>query len=234
MNKNYPVDWQRVDTVLLDMDGTILDLAFDTHFWREHLPRRYAEHKSLPVEQAHAELAPIFEDTQGTLDWYCVDFWSDTLGIDLESLKREVAHNIAWLDGAEAFLIAARQAGKKLWLVTNAHPRSLALKLERTALHNHLDQLFSTHDLGYPKEDARFWPHFTEQQNLDPARSLLVDDNLSVLQAAREFGIAQCVAISRPDSRHPPREIESEWVVVEKLLDLSSGLKILGRQVRHC
>ena len=35
--------WSDIDTVLLDMDGTLLDLHFDNHFWLEHLPQRYAE-----------------------------------------------------------------------------------------------------------------------------------------------------------------------------------------------
>ena len=37
------INWPQIDTVFLDMDGTLLDLHFDNHFWREHMPRRYAE-----------------------------------------------------------------------------------------------------------------------------------------------------------------------------------------------
>ena len=32
------IDWTRIDTILLDMDGTLLDLGFDNFFWREHVP----------------------------------------------------------------------------------------------------------------------------------------------------------------------------------------------------
>src|SRR5688572_6670841 len=34
------IDWNAVDTVLLDMDGTLLDLHFDNYFWLTHLPKR--------------------------------------------------------------------------------------------------------------------------------------------------------------------------------------------------
>ncbi len=219
-----PLDWRRIDTVLLDMDGTILDLAYDTHFWTEHLPRRYAERRAMSFAQAQAELAPIFDSTQGTLDWYCIDYWSDALGMDVAALKHEIAEHIAWLEGARDFLQAVRAAGKQLWLVTNAHPKSLALKLERTDLGAHFDHLFSTHDLGYPKEDARFWPLFAKRQALQPGRALLVDDNLHVLHTAREFGISHCVVVSRPDSRHPARDVGEGWPVVERLAELGAGL----------
>ncbi|HBT55971.1 MAG TPA: haloacid dehalogenase, partial [Pseudomonas sp.] len=32
------LNWNAIDTVLLDMDGTLLDLHFDNHFWLEHMP----------------------------------------------------------------------------------------------------------------------------------------------------------------------------------------------------
>lgn len=226
MNEYLPhkVDWNCVDVVLLDMDGTILDLAYDTHFWMEHLPLRYAQHAEISVEQSRQLLAPIFESTYGTLDWYCVDYWSEKLGVDVGAMKRETADRVAWLQGAQHFLNAVRKAGIPLWLVTNAHPKSLCLKLEQTGLHAHMDQLLTSHEFGYPKEDARFWPHFTEQQCLNPARALFVDDNLNVLQTAKTFGIGQCVAVSLPDSSQPPKVVDGDWPVVERLSELLTGL----------
>jgi FMN phosphatase YigB (HAD superfamily) len=48
--------WEAIDTVLLDMDGTLLDLRFDNYFWMEFLPERYAERHGLTPEQARAVL----------------------------------------------------------------------------------------------------------------------------------------------------------------------------------
>ena len=36
------VDWTEVDHVLLDMDGTLLDLAFDNDFWGQRIHEKYA------------------------------------------------------------------------------------------------------------------------------------------------------------------------------------------------
>ncbi|MCP4043692.1 MAG: haloacid dehalogenase, partial [Gammaproteobacteria bacterium] len=34
------INWNSIHTVLLDMDGTLLDLHFDNQFWLEHVPLR--------------------------------------------------------------------------------------------------------------------------------------------------------------------------------------------------
>ena len=46
------LDWHTIDTVLLDMDGTLLDLYYDNHFWREHVPMRFAEKQKISLDQA--------------------------------------------------------------------------------------------------------------------------------------------------------------------------------------
>src|SRR5690606_34728337 len=105
------VDWDAIDTVLVDMDGTLLDLNFDTFFWRELVPQRYAEVHDLNVSAAHAVLAPRFEARVGTLEWYCLDHWARDLELDLKTLKREHRERIRFLPGAEAFLANVRSRG---------------------------------------------------------------------------------------------------------------------------
>ena len=83
------VDWDGIDTVLVDMDGTLLDLNFDNLFWREIVPQRYAHLRGMSVSAAQQSLAPRFEAKVGTLEWYCLDHWTRDLGMDLKSLKRE-------------------------------------------------------------------------------------------------------------------------------------------------
>lgn len=197
------IDWRQIDSVLLDMDGTLLDLHYDNQFWQELIPRRYALSRGLDVNTAKAVLKPIFKRTEGTLNWYCIDYWSRELGLDIPLLKREVAHLIAVHPHVLDFLRALRAAGKRVLLVTNAHHHSLALKLEYTRLGDYLDAIVSAHDIGYPKEDPLFWRHLAERHPYDPGRSLLIDDNLNVLRSARRYGIAHLLAIGQPDSRRP-------------------------------
>ena len=50
------LDWSKISTVLLDMDGTILDLHFDNHFWLHHLPLRYSEIHQVNLAEAKKSL----------------------------------------------------------------------------------------------------------------------------------------------------------------------------------
>lgn len=203
------VDWDAIDHVLLDMDGTVLDLWFDNRFWRELVPQRYAERRGLSLQAAQAALEPHFRDTQGLLQWYCLDHWSGVTGLDLVSMKHEVRDWIAPLPGAVDFLNAAREHGKALWLVTNAHRGALEIKLAQTALQPHFDRIVSSHDFGWPKEHPEFWRRLIETFPFLPERCVFVDDSLPVLQAAHDFGIAEVIAIRRPDSSQPAREVKA-------------------------
>ncbi|NND54949.1 MAG: GMP/IMP nucleotidase [Gammaproteobacteria bacterium] len=201
------------DTILLDMDGTLLDLAFDNYFWRELVPRVYAGRRNISHDQARDHIYELYAGREGTLDWYCLDFWTEQLQLDLEALKQVSSHRIRFLPGAREFLQMARRGGKRLVLVTNAHQLTLAIKKDVTGLHYWIDEFVSSHDIGVPKEDQAFWHALREQLDFAPEKTLFVDDSLPVLAAATEFGLGGVVAIRRPDTRQPPREIDGHAVV---------------------
>lgn len=200
------ISWSRINTVLLDMDGTLLDLHFDNHFWQVHVPRRYAEKHALSLEAARSHLVPRFRRAEGTLDWYCVDYWTRELGLDIALLKAEVDHLIAIHPYVIEFLDAVRAQKKRIVLVTNAHGKSLALKMERTRLGGHFDAVVCSHDLGLPKEHLGFWEKMQAIEAFDRDNALLIDDSLPVLRSARHYGIAQLLAIKNPDSRGPQKD----------------------------
>ncbi len=217
------VNWQEIDTVFLDMDGTLLDLRFDNHFWKEFVPLKFAEKEGLMIEHAKAHLIPRFKSKEGTLDWYCLDYWSDNLQLDIAGLKAELAELIAVLPHVSEFLEKIKLSSQRVLLVTNAHRDSLDLKMKKTGLQPFFDGLVSSHDFGLPKEDTEFWHRLHNQHPFEKHNTLLIDDSLAVLNSARQYGIAHLVSISRPDSGMPKREI-SDFPAIEDFRELMSGL----------
>lgn len=200
------LDWGRIDTVLLDMDGTLLDLHFDNHFWQVYVPEKYAEHHGLSQAEAHDECFRRYHAKAGSLDWYCVDYWTEALNLDIARLKEELAHLIQVHPDVPEFLSGAKAAGKRVALVTNAHHKSLGLKMSRTGLAGHFDAIHSSHSFGLAKEAPAFWGALRQVEPFDPERTLLADDSLPVLRSAAGYGIRHLLAIRQPDTRQPPKD----------------------------
>ncbi|MGZ5001464.1 MAG: GMP/IMP nucleotidase [Methylomonas sp.] len=208
------LNWQEIDTVLLDMDGTLLDLNFDNHFWQEFVPLRFAELHGLSLEESKYQLQPRFKAMEGRLEWYCLDYWSEALNLNIAGLKQELAGLIAVHPHVTEFLDAVRTSRRRLLLVTNAHRDSLSLKMEKTCLHEFFDAIVSSHDFGIAKEQQGFWQILQDAHVFEKHRTLLVDDSLAVLRSAKAFGIANLVSISRPDSQRPKSHV-TEFPSVE-------------------
>lgn len=205
---------------MLDMDGTLLDLAFDNFFWRELVPSRYALNRNLSEDAARRELTRRYKEIEGQLEWYCIDHWSEVLGLDIRALKSEHREKVRYLPRATDFLAFVRGHRKRILLVTNAHRGTLAIKVAQTGLDREVDGMISSHDYRVPKQTSAFWEKLSVEEDFDPARTLLVEDSLSVLEAARSFGLKYTVAIRQPDSGEPPREI-AEFPSVDNIDDLS-------------
>ncbi|MDO6565031.1 GMP/IMP nucleotidase [Amphritea sp. 1_MG-2023] len=201
------MDWKNIDTVLLDMDGTLLDLHFDTYFWLEHLPIRYAELHKLKHSEVSQWLHQRIMQEQGTLNWYCLDYWSQALQVDIKALKREIRDRIAFRPHVHDFLAHLKDENIRRVIVTNAHQDSLSLKLEETQLDQLVDNIVCSHDYRVPKEQQAFWQQLQRDEPFDPARTLLVDDSLAVLASAKQYGITHLLSIVQPDSQQPRRDI---------------------------
>jgi 5'-nucleotidase len=216
------IPWSRIECVMLDMDGTLLDLNFDTHFWLEHVPRCYAERRGVDIATAKRELHSRYKRVEGTMDWYCLDYWSRELELDVAALKAEVKHLIAVHPHVAEFLDALSRTHIRVLLVTNAHMKSLALKLDRTRLAGCFDAVICAHDIGIPKENPRFWGRLTSREPFDPDRTLLVDDSVAALRSARQFGFAHLLAVRQPDSHAPPLEV-TEFPMLGSFRDILPG-----------
>jgi HAD superfamily hydrolase (TIGR01509 family) len=214
------LDWSVIRTVCLDMDGTVLDLSFDNMFWLDALPRHWGERHGVPAEQAISTLRDRFDAKRGTLDWYCIDHWSEELDFDIAALKAALGGHVRYLPGAIEFLDAVRARGKRLLLTTNAHPISLAVKERWTGLSRHFDELVSSHEFGVPKESEEFWNRLAAGYAVDPSSTLFVDDSAAVIEAARRAGVHAVYQVLQPDSTLPPRTPLAGVVAVSGLAEI--------------
>ena len=217
------INWQTIDTILLDMDGTLLDLNFDNHFWKEFVPLKFAELHNISLEQAKLELEPRLKRMEGRLEWYCLDYWNKELQLNIAGLKQEIAELITIMPHVIEFLESAHNAGKRLILVTNAHRDSLNLKMEKTCLQSFFDEIVCSHDFGFAKEHAEFWTMLEQKHGLNKDSTVLVDDSLAVLNAAEQYGLAYIIAVSQPDSKQGKKHT-AHFLAINDFRDLLQGL----------
>ena len=191
---------------MLDMDGTILDLAYDSYVWRQLVVTRYAEHHGLEYKVARDRLYAKYLSIQGDLEWYCLDHWSDRLGFNVLALHEEVHERIVYLPGAEEFLEVVHEAEVRVLLVTNSHPDTLALKEGALGFGTYFDAIHSSHVYGHAKESQDFWHALQDAEGFDPETTAFVDDTVPVLRSAREYGIRHPIVVTYPDTSDAPRE----------------------------
>lgn len=196
-------NWTEIDTILLDMDGTLLDKYFDDYFWEEFVPQMYAEKHALNIVEARKELLKRYRSVESTLQWTDLDYWSMQLGLDIPELKRRVDHLIDVHPYVTDFLKFITQQGKDVHLVTAAHSKTLDIKMRKTSIGPFFDRIICAEEVGEAKENPRFWHNLEIMLGFNRSRTLLADDTAKVLRAAHKHGIKELIFVARPSSRKP-------------------------------
>ena len=148
---NSDINWNQIDSILLDLDGTLLDLNFDLHFWLEYIPKVYSEKHGISFENSKEAIVSKINSQEGKLTWYCLDYWEKTLELDIMKLKNDISYLIKVHEHVLNFLNAAKRNKKQIFLVTNAHRKGIELKMKASSLQNYFDKIISSHDFGVPK-----------------------------------------------------------------------------------
>ena len=201
------LDWNQIDTILLDLDGTILDLNFDLEFWLEYIPRVYSKQNNIDFLRAKEIIVSKINSQEGKLTWYCLDYWEEQLELDIMKLKTDISHLIQVHEHAITFLQRAKDNNKRIYLVTNDHRKGIKLKMKMSKIQDFFDEIISSHDFGVPKQEQKFWQELVKQIDFNKDRSIFFDDSLDVLEAAAKFNIRNVVAINKPSTKIPKKNV---------------------------
>ena len=201
----YKIDWQTVDDVLLDMDGTLLDLHYDATFWLKNVHSIVASFTGESENEIRDRFQKELKKHEGTLAWYCTDRWAEFFGIDLIEAKKQLAHLIRYRPHAKQFLEALRPLPLRTIIVTNAHPDVIQLNLDVIPLGTLVDGIVSSHQYGVAKEHPNFWTALFDEYAINPNRAVFMDDSSRVLDAADRAGVREIVEIRHPNLSEPPR-----------------------------
>lgn len=213
------LDWDSIKTVLLDMDGTLLDLHFDYYFWTQYLPEKYNQIQNSDIQQTTLFIANRLAEKQGQLEWYCTNYWSKQFGLNIIQAQAEVKHLIQERPQVIEFLESLGKHQKNRVLITNSDRPSIELKFAHSAIEPLLDQVISSHDYRAAKEDQQFWYELQKNLDFDPATTLFIDDSESVLNAAHQFGIKHLLSIKQPISTQPREDI-SQFPMIDDFMSL--------------
>ena len=206
--------WDQIDCVFLDMDGTLLDKYYDDYFWEHFVPEVYAAKNQVDLADARKLLLKTYRSVENTLQWTDLHYWSDRLGLDIVALKREISHLVNIHPHIIDYFEHMEKMGKKMYLVTNAHPKALEVKMEQVPIENWFQQLICSEEVGIAKEQPEFWHKLQRLLPYDKERTLFADDTEKVLHSAKEYGIQHLIHIAKPSSRLPVKFSEHYQSIV--------------------
>ncbi len=211
MPRNIPL--KDIQFILLDMDGTLLDLYFDEYFWGHLVPEKYAEKHKITFGAATEYLFKTYRSHEKTLNWCDLDFWSKELHLDIPALTEQIKHLVEVHPHVTDFLRMLRRHRKRVYLVTNAHYKSVNVKFRKTKIGKYFHSVLSAFDAGYPKESIEFWHCAAKRLKFENDRTLLIDDTEDVLVTAREFGIKYLLFKAVANSKAKPKTTNSFRVI---------------------
>ena len=203
---------------LIDLDGVILNLDYDNFFWQKHIPKVYAELHKISFKDACLVTKQIFNYKRKTKDWYDIDYWSNMLNVDIKKEKEDNIEKIDIMKGAVEFLESLVKKNKNLFLITNAHEKTLKIKLKKYNIKKYFKDIICSHQLSYIKEEIQFWYILKNKLNISFKNSVLIEDTLDNLIAAHSAGLENLIYISKEESKS--RIINP--LTVKSLSDLSS------------
>ncbi len=195
--------------ILSDLDGVILDLAYDKKFWELWLPEQVTRQTNKSIEEAKAEIMTEIDIQRGTLNFYDLNYWDDLLNVDCMQIFQEKEERCSYLAGSYEALQRLSTLKNPKYILTNGDPRIQEYKAEAQNFLEFFDSIFYSMHVGYPKESKEFWALVRHNLNLELEDAIFIDDDLKVVTAAAKAGIKQVAWITPGKNRILQNRVET-------------------------
>lgn len=206
--------------MLIDMDGVILDNTYDNNFWQNQIPAVIAKNKGISFDDAKRLAIQIFNFKKNTKDWYDIDYWSNMLNVDIEAEKRSSLSfdRIKLYEGVTETLNKLKNR-YRLLLITNAHRKTLNIKLEKYDLAPYFENMLCAHELHYVKENVQLWYMLRSKFQLNYTKTVLIEDTINNINIGLSAGISRAIYLG--DENYQPSE---KIIKLSSINDIFSAL----------
>jgi putative hydrolase of the HAD superfamily len=166
--------------ISFDLDGTIVDGRYGNMVWLEGLPERYAEHYSIPVAQAKADVKKAYDSVgEGDLLWYDIHYWIRRfdLAVSVPDLLDRYRGYIRLLPHVRD-VIEALATRYELVIASNAARIFVDKELGHTGIARYFSRVISaTSDFDMVKKEEGFYRRLCAVCNVSPAELVHVGDH---------------------------------------------------------
>ncbi len=202
-----------IECLLIDMDGVILDNTYDNNFWQNQIPNVLSKKKNISFDDAKRLAIQIFNFKKNTKDWYDLDYWSNMLGIDIEAEKRsqESLGKIKLYDNVIDTLIELKK-NARLIMITNAHRKTLNIKLEKFNIKPCFHEMVCAHELNYVKEDLQLWYMLRTKYKLDFEKTVLVEDTINNIKVALSAGVSSAIYVGKENFKYSDKILKLDSI----------------------
>ena len=181
-----------IEVISFDLDGTLVDDAFDRAIWFQEIPARYAAKHGLALEEAKARVVAEYQALEGHPRWTDMGFWFDRFGLgDWREAAASRAHLIR-LYPETLDVLGHLQARYTLILITQAEHKFYRLKLRVSGLGAYFQRIFAMPEhFRQLAKDAQAYEGVLARMGLAAGEMLHVGDHpVQDYEVPRSVGIA--------------------------------------------
>ena len=179
--------------VILDFIGIIADIKFVKLFSYLTIPEKFKALRIYVSMFKHKEIKQAFNKYQtGEYDYYdmynALELFCPNacciLPRVLEALSNSIVVNEQVLD----LVYNLRKSGIKIIVISNSIPET-QIAMDRYDLSQVFDGVILSHHLGIKKPSDEIYKYAINEFDLNPNKTLMIDDTKRNLEAAKKFGI---------------------------------------------